>query len=78
MKSSREQTKSRLMKLAEAVFGELLDWSDATPEPNLTQIEDMVLKLRRRLGEEMALEVINAQGDAVQRAKRSDVRKLGR
>jgi len=61
LKSSREQRKARLMNQAEAVVNELLDWSDSTLEPNLTQIEVMVRKLRKRLGEQMALEVINAQ-----------------
>ena len=49
------------MNQAEVVFDELLAWNDATLEPNLTQIEDVVEKLRKRLGEEMALEVIHAQ-----------------
>jgi len=49
------------MNQAEAVIEELLDWSDGTPGPNLTQIEAMVLKLRKRLSEQMVLEVINAQ-----------------
>jgi uncharacterized protein with PIN domain len=49
------------MKEAEDVIDELLDWSDSTPEPNLTQIEPVVLRLRKRLSEQMALEVINDQ-----------------
>ena len=61
MKSSRAQRKARLMNQAEAVIDKLLDWSDATPEPNLTQIEAIVLRSRKRLSEQMALEVINAQ-----------------
>jgi hypothetical protein len=61
LKSSQEQRKARLMNQAEAVFDELLDWSDRTLEPNLTEIEVFVRRLRKRLGEEMALEVINAQ-----------------
>jgi ssDNA-binding Zn-finger/Zn-ribbon topoisomerase 1 len=61
VKSSREQRKARLMNHAEAVIDKLLDWSEATPEPNLTQIEAFVRKLRKRLGEQMAMEVINAQ-----------------
>ena len=61
MKSSREERKARLMNQAEAVFDELLAWSDSTPEPNLIQIEAFVLGLRKRLGEEMALEVIDVQ-----------------
>ncbi|MCK4723695.1 MAG: hypothetical protein KAT75_10340 [Dehalococcoidia bacterium] len=61
MKSSREERKARLMKVAEEVIDKLLDWSEATPESNLTEIEVLVGRLRKTLGEQMALEVINAQ-----------------
>jgi len=61
MKSSREERKARLMKVAEEVIDELLDWSETTAEPNLTQIEALVRRLRKTLGEQMALEVVNAQ-----------------
>jgi hypothetical protein len=39
MVSTRGQSKARLMKQAEKVIDELLDWRDMTSEPNLTQIE---------------------------------------
>lgn len=61
MPSRRERRKARLMKQAEGLIGELMDWTDETPEPNLTQIEGKVLELRKRFGEEMAREVIEAQ-----------------
>ena len=61
MVSTRGQSKSRLMKQAEKVIDELLDWRDMTSEPNLTQIEEVVLELRKRFGEEMARETIEAQ-----------------
>jgi len=61
MKRLREQIKARLMKQAEAVIDELLDWSDSAPKPNLTQIEAIVRQLRKRFSEQMALEVIHAQ-----------------
>lgn len=61
MLSTKEQSKARLLKQAESVIDELLDWRDATAEPNLTQIEEMVLKLRKQFSEEMAREVIEAQ-----------------
>ena len=57
----REGMKARLMKQAEAAIDELLDWEERTPKPNLTQIENIVLKVRKRLSEEMALELIHAQ-----------------
>ncbi len=61
MLSTKEQSKARLLKEAERVIDELLDWRDATAEPNLTQIEEIVLKLRKQFSEEMAREVIEAQ-----------------
>jgi len=61
MKSSREERKARLMKVAEGVIDELLDWSETTAEPNLTEIEALVRRLRKTLGEQMALEVVNVQ-----------------
>ena len=61
MPSTREQRKVRLMKEAESLIDELLDWTDSTLQPNLTQIEEVVLELRKRFSEEMAREVIEAQ-----------------
>jgi hypothetical protein len=61
VKSSREERKARLMKAAEEMIDELLDWSETTAEPNLTQIEAEVGRLRKRLGEQMTLEAINVQ-----------------
>jgi len=49
------------MEQAERLIDELLDWNDKTSEPNLTQIEQVVLELRERFSEEMAREVIEAQ-----------------
>ena len=61
MPSTRGQRQARLMKEAESVINELLDWSEDTPEPSLSQIEHVVLKLRKRFSEEMAREVIDVQ-----------------
>ena len=61
MLKTRDQSKARLMKQAERVIDELLDWRDMTSEPNLAQIEEVVLELRKRFSEEMAREVIEAQ-----------------
>jgi hypothetical protein len=61
MSSIGERRKARLMEQAERVIDELLDWNDKTSEPNLAQIEEVVLGLRQRFSEEMACEVIEAQ-----------------
>jgi NAD-dependent SIR2 family protein deacetylase len=49
------------MAQAESLIDELLEWNDGTTEPNLAQIEGVVLELRKRMSEEMAREVIEAQ-----------------
>jgi hypothetical protein len=64
------------MEQAESVIDELLDWNDKTTEPNLTQIEDVVLELRKRFSEEMAREVIEAQ-ETKQPAVAPSCRKCG-
>jgi hypothetical protein len=49
------------MEKAESVIDELLDWSEDTAEPTLSEIEEAVLKLRQQLSETMAREVIASQ-----------------
>jgi uncharacterized protein with PIN domain len=61
MKSAREARKARLMERLEGAVEELLDWEERTDRPNLTQIEGIVLKLRKQVSEEMAMELIRAQ-----------------
>lgn len=61
MTHARELEKARLVQEAESLIEELLDWQEETDRPNLTQIEDKVLELRRRFGQELAREVIEAQ-----------------
>ena len=61
MKRKRSEVKAELLKKAELLIDELLDWTDETKAPDLTQIEDIVLKLRKQMGEQMALSVIDEQ-----------------
>ena len=61
MTDIRADLKAELMLQAEVLIDELLAWTADTPAPTLTQIEDVVLKLRQRLSERMALAVIEAQ-----------------
>lgn len=59
--STRERKKAKLMANAEQLIDELLEWSAETERPNLTQIEDKVLELRKRFGEELARGVVEEQ-----------------
>jgi len=58
---SRTALKAELMKKAEAVIDELLDWEQETEQPTLNQVEGKVLELRQRLSEQMAETVIEQQ-----------------
>jgi hypothetical protein len=61
MAKSREEMKAELMKEAEVVIDELLDWHCETDKPNLAQVEGKVLELRQRLSEQMGETVIANQ-----------------
>lgn len=59
--SAHEMRKARLIARAEQLISELLEWSEETERPNLSQIEDKVLELRERFGQELAREVVQEQ-----------------
>ena len=61
MSPTRAEIRAKLLAEAEQAIDELLDWTDQTPRPNLTQIENAVLKLRKQMGEQAAQAVIEAQ-----------------
>lgn len=61
MSPTRAEIRAKLLAEAEQAIDELLDWTDQTPRPNLTQIENAVLKMRRSLSERAAQAVIEAQ-----------------
>lgn len=65
MRRTRAQKKAELQAYAEAVIEELLDWDEETEQPSLRQIEEVVLRLRQRLGERLA-EVVAGDQEAVQ------------
>src|SRR6266511_5680017 len=62
MSPTRAELRAKLLAEAERAIDDLLDWTDQTPRPNLTQIENAVLKMRRQLSEQAAQAVIEAQG----------------
>jgi hypothetical protein len=46
---------------SERVIKKLLDWNEAHEAPDLTQIEDIVLKLQEELGLEFAASLVSSQ-----------------
>lgn len=61
MKTSQEKLKAEFLAEAEALFDQLMAWDEQTCEPDMSQIEEIVLQLRQRLGEQMAQAVIARQ-----------------
>lgn len=61
MKSSREERQRELEAKAKEVIDEMMTWSERTERPNLSQMEDEILKLRQQLGEEMLRTVVKDQ-----------------
>jgi hypothetical protein len=65
MKKTRKELEAELEEQSKQVIRELLDWNETHEKPDLTQIEDIVLKLRERLSKAMVESVVESQ-EAVQ------------
>lgn len=63
-KPTRAEIKAQLLAKAEAAIEEMLSWTEETPAPNLTQIEDIALRLRCEFGQALAQSAIDAQSAA--------------
>jgi len=61
MKKSREKLRTEMIVEAEELFDELMVWDEETHEPDLTQIEEIVLELRERFGKRLAQKLIQQQ-----------------
>jgi hypothetical protein len=62
---TRELKRMELLRAAEAMREESLDWQEQVNKSDLAQIDDEVLRLHRHLGKQLA-EVAIADQDAVQ------------
>jgi hypothetical protein len=61
MKLTSAQKAMKLREAAEEVIARLAKWEEENSAPNLTQIEDEVLELRQRFGEEMVAVLVAGQ-----------------
>lgn len=61
MRRSQAEMKAELMKQAEAIIDELIEWQAETEKPNFNQVEEKVLELRQRLSEEMTRVTVEGQ-----------------
>ena len=50
MKKSQEEKRTRLRAKAEKVIEEYLEWEAKHPQPDLKQIEEISMRLRKELG----------------------------
>ena len=61
MKKDRSELKAAMMEMAERRIEELLDWSEGAERPNLSQIEEQVLRWRQKVSEGVTEELIGSQ-----------------
>jgi hypothetical protein len=61
MKKSRSQKKAELVAVSERLIERLLDWEEEKERPNLTQLEDEILAIRKAFGQELLRVAIAGQ-----------------
>jgi hypothetical protein len=61
MKSGRAELREKLLAEATAKIDEVLDWTESNSRPTLTDIEEIVLKVRQEFGQVLAQTVVSAQ-----------------
>lgn len=61
MRQAQTEKKAGLMREAERLIEELLEWEAKNAEPNLGEIEEEILVIREELGREMLKSVLRGQ-----------------
>jgi hypothetical protein len=67
MKERKEEKRERLMAKAASIVDAYLEWDEKNPRPDLMQIEDIALRLRKEVGQEIAQIAIEDQESETQR-----------
>ena len=65
MKRSKEEKRARLMAKAEEVIEEYLEWEEEHERPDMTDIEEISMRLRKSIGQEIAQMTVEDQEERV-------------
>jgi hydrogenase maturation factor len=63
MSKSKEEVRARLKAKADQIIEEYMEWESSHPRPDLMQIEEIALKLRKEFGREMAQMAVEEQNE---------------
>jgi len=58
---SKEEKRARLLAKAAQAIDKYLEWEEENPQPDLAQIEEIALKLRKEFGQDIAQLAIESQ-----------------
>lgn len=62
MEKTKKQVKEAVMRAVEEQVDELMEWLESTPAPNLSQIEEQVLRLREVVSKKTTEAVLEGEG----------------